>query len=454
MYDCGCEDCNARVNQLNLSISDSFKQLLNTAETAFKRLHEIGSYKPKDLKTEKAYKDLINQTFDVFNFAVTDNDMPDEMRKALQSDAFLFGGLKTHSQLSEASKLLIDDNGNLKPFNELSNEFDKLNLTYNKNYLEAEYEFAVSSSQMASKWSELDNSGRYFLQYRTAGDNRVRQQHAALNGITLPKDDAFWSYYYPPNGWNCRCTAVEVLKDKYEISDSEKSIKKGEAATSEIGKDGKNRLEIFRFNPGQDKVLFPPKHPYNKVVAAKQATEVVNSMFDKSDLIARKAFYQKPIAEQYQNIFNHKTGGKVDIHGFVNTKAEDYNDILNVAKEFARIGKSVKLLPEIDYREKEARAKILKGLGSQTSNPDMLVGNEYVDVKRPSAIKNITGNANSASKQGASAMISDVRLDKDLTTEIINERAKDVFKEKNYKSDKIHFYTNGKIVTKNRTGDK
>ncbi|EKT4520784.1 hypothetical protein JE950_002443, partial [Flavobacterium psychrophilum] len=124
------------------------------------------------------------------------------------------------------------------------------------------------------------------------------------------------------------------------------------------------------------------------------------------------------------------------------------------AKAFARTGKTAKLLPEINIKDKEARDIIFKGLKSKSSNPDLLIGNEYVDVKRPSAIKNITGNANSASKQGATALISDIRLDKNLSNEILNERAKDIFKNKNYTSDKLYFYRDGKIVIKNRTGDK
>lgn len=268
LYNCGCENCNAKSGQLNLAIGDQFKQLLNTGKKALKHLHEKGTYNPKDLKTEQVYKDLISETFDAFNFAITDNDMPEAMRTALQDDARLFGGLKTHAQLFEASKLLLDDNGNLKPFSQLSNEYNKLNIAYNKNYLEAEYEFAVGSSQMAAKWSEFADNDRYELQYRTAGDNHVREEHAALNTITLPKSDPFWNSYTPPNGWNCRCTVVEVLKDKYPSSDSDKSIKAGETATTQIGKDGKNRLEIFRFNPGAQKVVFPPAHPYAKVAGA------------------------------------------------------------------------------------------------------------------------------------------------------------------------------------------
>jgi SPP1 gp7 family putative phage head morphogenesis protein len=194
--------------------------------------------------------------------------MPEQMQKALQSDAFLFGSLKANAQLFEASQLLLNEDGTIKPYKELAGEFDRLNVLYNQTYLESEYQFAINSSEMAAKWSELGSSNRYMLQYRTADDTRVRDTHKSLHNVTLPKEDPFWNSFYPPNGWRCRCTVVEVLKDKYEASESDKSIKAGEKATTEIGKDGKNRLEIFRFNPGKEQKLMPPKHPYNKVAGA------------------------------------------------------------------------------------------------------------------------------------------------------------------------------------------
>jgi hypothetical protein len=36
----------------------------------------------------------------------------------------------------------------------------------------------------------------------------------------------------------------------------------GERATTSIGADGKNKLEMFRFNPGKQKVVFPPGNAY------------------------------------------------------------------------------------------------------------------------------------------------------------------------------------------------
>lgn len=285
MYNCTCEDCQKHNIVLNLGITDTFKQLLKDGEKAFKHLHKKGSYKPEDLQTEKPYQKLIQSTFDAFDFAIQNNDMPEVMRTALQDNARLFGSLKANAQLFEASKLLLKEDGRLKPFSEVNKDFDKLNVNYNQNYLEAEYEFAVASSQAAAQWANLGD--RYNLQYRTAQDERVRASHQVLADIMLPKEDPFWSQFYPPNGWRCRCVAVEVLKGKYDESDSSTAITKGEKATTEIGKDGKNRLEIFRFNPGAQKVVFPPAHPYGKVKGAKVVEKQVknNSLINLNDYI-------------------------------------------------------------------------------------------------------------------------------------------------------------------------
>lgn len=91
--------------------------------------------------------------------------------------------------------------------------------------------------------------------YSTAGDDKVRPDHAALDGVTLPVEDPFWSYAYPPNGWNCRCNVIRSLKGTRPLSDSERCQETFMQTTE-------GREEIFRYNPGRDKVLFPPHHPY------------------------------------------------------------------------------------------------------------------------------------------------------------------------------------------------
>ncbi|QDP85206.1 phage head morphogenesis protein [Chryseobacterium sp. SNU WT5] len=197
------------------------------------------------------------------------------MLEKLQNDTFIFSGLRTHAQLLEASSFLMED-GKVRSFDAFAKDFNQVNSRYNQDYLQAEHQFAVSSSQSAANWAAIDQDGRYNLQYRTANDDRVRADHAALQDITLPSDDSFWMSYYPPNGWRCRCTAVEVRKTKFEVSDSVKANEAGDRATTKIGADGKNRSEIFRFNPGAQQKVFPPKHPYNKLKGADEVKKIID----------------------------------------------------------------------------------------------------------------------------------------------------------------------------------
>jgi len=53
-------------------------------------------------------------------------------------------------------------------------------------------------------------SGSGYLRYSTQGDTRVRPEHAALDGLILPKNDPFWRTHYPPWGHGCRCIAIEM----------------------------------------------------------------------------------------------------------------------------------------------------------------------------------------------------------------------------------------------------
>lgn len=197
------------------------------------------------------------------------------MLTSLENDIFVFSGLKTHAQLFEASKQLLTKDKNLKSFDLFNKDVAKIKSNYNKNYLEAEYDFAVGSVQMADRWDNFSDSDRYYLQYRTANDDKVRITHQPLHNITLPKSDKFWDKFFPPNGWRCRCTTLQVLAHTNDQSNSKEASKKGNKATTQINKNGKNKLEIFRFNAGRQKLVFPPKHPYNKVVGASKVIKIM-----------------------------------------------------------------------------------------------------------------------------------------------------------------------------------
>jgi SPP1 gp7 family putative phage head morphogenesis protein len=67
------------------------------------------------------------------------------------------------------------------------------------------------------------NAGRYemyhapevaeafpFFQYHTVGDDRVRPAHAQMDGFIAKRDDPVWDIWWPPCGFNCRCTVTAI----------------------------------------------------------------------------------------------------------------------------------------------------------------------------------------------------------------------------------------------------
>lgn len=232
---------------------------INIWDEVVKWLHEQGKFTPEML-TEEPARNLIGETnrilSDAVHLSITE-EVPPELTAQLEQNTYVFSAFKGYHNLKEASLKLTNDKGGIKPFETFKQDVLKVHKSYNVNYLEAEYNFAVQSAQMAVKWADYVADGdRYYLQYRTADDSKVRAEHAALHGTTLPVDDPFWDNYFPPLGWNCRCTAVQVRKDKYPVSDSTTAIQAGERATES------KKQQIFRFNPGKEGKVFPPKHPY------------------------------------------------------------------------------------------------------------------------------------------------------------------------------------------------
>ena len=143
------------------------------------------------------------------------------------------------------------------------------------------------------------------MQYRTAGDDRVREEHAILHNTTLPASDPFWDKYYPPNGWGCRCDVVQVLKDDYAVSDPEMAMRRGDNCTDGV------KQQIFRYNPGKSLQLFPPKHPYYKTPA--EAKSVIE---DVARYQHNKAIFNRLNEDKnYINVeFDETTGGVKAIH--------------------------------------------------------------------------------------------------------------------------------------------
>lgn len=69
---------------------------------------------------------------------------------------------------------------------------------------------AYSAARYQRMRDNVDN--RPYWQYSAVGDERTRPAHLALNGKIYRYDDPFWATFYPPNGFNCRCSVIALAE--------------------------------------------------------------------------------------------------------------------------------------------------------------------------------------------------------------------------------------------------
>jgi len=301
-----------------------------------------GSFRVEIL-AEQPVQDFISAHASVLDSGFQHVEMSEAMRRRLTRSDYIFSGIKTFHELNEAFPSLIDENGNRKPFERFLNDVRSIDQTYNANYLRAEYNFVQASATMAAKWEQFQEDGdRYNLQYRTAGDTRVRPAHAALNGVTLPPSDSFWTEYYPPNGWNCRCTVIQVRKAKYPTTPHDEAMSLGEEA---LGGDKKG---IFRFNSGQQQKTFPDYNPYTirRCNDCDIAQGKAHLAFVPDNELCQACKLLHLCEQNRENTYTYGNGS-VSISHLVNPNDSDYPKLVQIAEFFARSGATVRLTPKM-----------------------------------------------------------------------------------------------------------
>lgn len=90
-----------------------------------------------------------------------------------------------------------------------------------KVYVETVFRTNISTAQHAGRMDMLadpDLRGYILgLEYvAQIGLPNVRENHAAMHGVTAAIEHSVWRVWIPPNGYNCRCTVLEVTRDEAE----------------------------------------------------------------------------------------------------------------------------------------------------------------------------------------------------------------------------------------------
>ena len=73
-------------------------------------------------------------------------------------------------------------------------------------------------ARAAGQWERIQRSKerRPYLMYVIVDDSHTRPAHRAKYHIVLPVDHPFWDSWYPPNGWRCRCSVLQLSERDLE----------------------------------------------------------------------------------------------------------------------------------------------------------------------------------------------------------------------------------------------
>lgn len=292
--------------------------------------------------------------------------------KAAEENVFVFSGFKTYNQLREASLLLYNKNGEIRPFNEFLKDVMAINKTYNINYLKAEYDNALVSGEMAQKWQEFDDNA--LLKFTATIDDNTTAICHSLNGLIKPKSWPGWRKYWLPLHWGERSNIVETF----------------DQPTDHNQEDLADPIPMFNGNVGIDGAIFPSNHPYyqvcqnkNRVVKNASCQQLKNTITKNAKKIYRQFIYNLPQAAQYAKVENN-----IAIHRLAGTEGKDFKEVMLVAQYYAALNKDVKILPAIHFAEVEARKKLMPGAKNNT-NADLLVAGKLVEVESTFTSKNL-----------------------------------------------------------------
>lgn len=174
-----------------------------------------------------------------------------KMIQNLERNVYQFASAKNWQQMKRMTQALKDADGKIRPYSEFKVIANDINRVFNHSWLQTEYNFAVNSAEAAANWAQYESgsSDMEMLQYETVGDDRVRAEHADLDKVVRKLSDSFWDEYYPPNGWGCRCTTIQ-LTDPNATETNMARVNVPEVPP------------IFKVNLAKQGLAFPQGHPY------------------------------------------------------------------------------------------------------------------------------------------------------------------------------------------------
>lgn len=111
-------------------------------------------------------------------------------------------------------------------FDDFKKEVAKDGIDLSEHHLANIYRTNMQMAYAHGRWTQQQENkeSRPYLMYVAINDSRTRPAHLELNRIIRHIDDPFWTLYYPPWDFMCRCHVIALTKkqaEKYGITSDE-----------------------------------------------------------------------------------------------------------------------------------------------------------------------------------------------------------------------------------------
>lgn len=303
----------------------------------------------------------------------------------LRYNTAVFDAFKCNREIKDAHKLLMNDDGTAKTWEEFRRDAMRVCEKYNQRWLQTEFNQAHAAAKAARKWQDYERNADLYpnLRYRAVRDERTRISHAELDGYVIPIDHPFWNKYYPPNDWNCRCSV--------QPTDDPVRMPPGVPVAP----------EMFQINTGKTARIFDLSHPYYKGMTEKEIDRlyafVRQNISPAEDIRKSWDEYIALGMEWQKDYFNGNNGGYLATH-------QDRRKAVEASKN-----------ERLKYEKEEAMCRVFAKCGYRVehqaeqpgiSSPDILIDGLKADLKRVSSHNNVVKYARKAiEKQGAECVL-------------------------------------------------
>ena len=165
----------------------------------------------------------------------------------------IFAAFKTHAMGKSMASKLIDDNGNLKPFDKWMKDISSISSHHVGSWLKTEYNTAVLRAHNAADWRSFIENKDIMPNLRwmptTSPDAEAVHRGYWEKKLTLPVEHPFWNKHHPGDRWNCKCS-LESTDDPASPDDVIDDLPVEPAQRG------------LENNPGKDGKIFNDTHPY------------------------------------------------------------------------------------------------------------------------------------------------------------------------------------------------